>query len=293
MRVAGSNKILRVARNAHIMQLLTILYLTNFERFCFRCLLSIVLNKPKKQSLSMMQGTSAAPFPCSISSNAAEEERARHQSTAIRLSNYGVALMEQEQHVPAVEALSRALKMCRQIMNEAEDFPAPMSTSLDACMEASRLARRKTDSPLGQRYLHQQAIRIPLDMGYNYRACVMLSTMVTFNLALAKQLTSVQGLAADSKAMLRKASKLYELAFSMQQEEEFDGNTLFTLATVNNLGLIHSQLNDNMAADKCFEYLLSTLMYLTNSGGERHAFFDGFFRNATTLIQKSKAAPAA
>lgn len=229
-----------------------------------------------------------------MSSAVVEDERLLRQSTAIRLSNYGVALMEQGEQVPALESFSRALKMCRQIMDEADDFQAPMSTSLDACMEASRLACKTNPCiPRGDRYLYEQAIRIPLDLGSNYRACVMVSTMVTFNLALAQQLTSVSGFAADPKSMLHKAAKLYELAFSMQQEEEFDQNTLFTLATVNNLGLIHSQLNDRKAADQCFEYLLSTLMYLANSNGERHAFLDGFFRNATSQIQKSQAAPAA
>lgn len=248
---------------------------------------------PPASALSLSLALS--PFEeVSTSCHALNEERVRHQSTAIRMSNYGVALMEQGQIIPAVGALSRALKMCRRMMDEAEDYPAPMSTSLDACMEASRMKPKK-DSRLtrGERYLYQQAVRIPVDVGSNYRACVMVSTMVTFNLALAKQLTAVQGLAADPKVMLRKASKLYELAFHMQQEEKFDDNTLFALATVNNLGLIHSQLNDRMAADQCFEYLLSTLMYLTNSGEERHHFFDGFLRNATTQIQKSESAPAA
>jgi tetratricopeptide (TPR) repeat protein len=291
---------------------------TNFEHFCFLCWLSIVLNQPSSTMQETLPAFSftelpCAPFmDCSPPINTAEEERALRHSTAIRLSNYGVALMEQGQHAPAVDALGRALKMCRNIMDEAEDDDVPwqtmMSTSLDACMEASRLAwstccsnNNQADSSRltrGERYLYQQAIRIPLTVGSNYRACVMLTTMVTFNLALAKQLTASSMMQADDYSrsmMLRKASKLYELAFSMQQEEEFDQNTLFTLATVNNLGLIHSQLKDSHAADQCFEYLLSTLMYLTNSnaGGGRPAFLDGFFRNATTLIQKSQSAPAA
>lgn len=232
-----------------------------------------------------------------------EEERSYRQQRATHLSNYGVAMIEKGQHGEAIDALSHALKMCRQNMDEAEDFRVSMSTSFDACMEASRKATVPNfDACLsrGERYFYQQAIRIPLTIGSSYRACVMVSTMVTFNLALANQLASVKKVAepAEAQAMLRKAVKLYELAFSMQQEEQFDGNTLFTLATVNNLGLIHSQLNDRMAANKCFEYLLSTLMYLNNTtaGGcppSGKELFDGFLRNASSLIQKSASAPAA
>ncbi len=214
--------------------------------------------------------------------------------TAITLSNSGVALMERGELNAALGALSHSLKFCHIIMDKAMDSSSPMNTSLDACMEASRSGKVDTSRCAGERYLYQQAVRIPLDVGSNYRACVMISTLVTFNFALANHRISTLKAAdpAEAQQMLRNAAKLYELAFSMQQEEGFTNNTLFTLATVNNLGLIHSQLNDRTAANQCFEYLLSTLMYLTDCS-KGSDFFDGFFRNATTLIPKTESAPAA
>jgi tetratricopeptide (TPR) repeat protein len=217
------------------------------------------------------------------------------QRHVIGYNNYGVSLIESGNYDIAISALSKSLKTCRQIMDEADDFPAPIATCLDSCMEQSRavgadFCRDRCDSQ-SEQYLYRQAIRIPMVVGSNYRACVLVSTIVTFNLALANQLASMGKL--ESETMLRKAVKLYELAFSMQQEENFDSNTLFTLATVNNLGLVHSRLNDRNAASKCFEYLLSTLMYLTDCSGNQTFEFDGFFRNASTLIHKPFSAAAA
>lgn len=222
------------------------------------------------------------------------ENHDERQRMAVDLSNSGVACLELGDYNAAVQALSRSLKYCHVIMDEAEDTEIPIQTSLDACLQASSSTKVQEPSSSRERYLYQQAARIPLCVGSNYRAAVLVSTLVTFNLALAYQLTSMYKAAepAQAQTLLMKAVKLYELAFSMQQEEGFDNNTLFTLATVNNLGLIHSQLNDRTAANQCFQYLLSTLLYLTGSSNGSE-LFDGFFRNAHAMIPKSESAPAA
>lgn len=235
--------------------------------------------------------------PTTIMDAPTESCKDRHfqqQRVAISLSNSAVVFMERAEYNAAIGTLSHSLKFCNIIMDEAHDFSAPMTATLDGCMEASRSSHGGTRLHTGERYLYQQAVRIPLDMGSSYHSCVMISTLVTFNLALAYQLngTSKATNPTEVPIMLRKAAKLYELAFGMQQAEGFDNNTLFTLATVNNLGLIHSQLNDRPAADQCFEYLLSTLMYLTDCS-KGSDLFDEFFCNASALTPNSESAPAA
>lgn len=222
------------------------------------------------------------------------DDHDERQRIAVDLSNSGVACLEHGDYNAAVQALSRALKYCHLIMDEATDSVAPINASLDACLQASRSANAQVQTSPCERYLYQHAARIPLNVGSNYRAAVLVSTLVTFNLALAYQLMSTYKAADPTEAqiLLMKAVKLYELAFSMQQEEGFDNNALFTLATVNNLGLIHSQLNDRTAANQCFQYLLSTLLYLTDSSNSNE-LFAGFYRNASSMIPKSESAPAA
>lgn len=242
-----------------------------------------------------MQHYSQAPvtsLPTSL--DAVPEDHNERQRIAVELSNSGVNCLERGDYHAAVQALSRSLKYCHLIMDEAKDSMTPTSTTLDACLQAPRSTHVQAPASPCERYLYQQAARIPLHVGSNYRAAVLVSTLVTFNLALAYQLMSTYKAAEPTEAqiLLMKAVKLYELAFSMQQEEGFDNNALFTLATVNNLGLIHSQLNDRTAANQCFQYLLTTLLYLRDSSNGNE-LFDGFFRNANSMIPKSESAPAA
>jgi hypothetical protein len=122
--------------------------------------------------------------------------------------------------------------------------------------------------------MYKQVIRIPVNVESHYRAAVMVSSMIIFNLALAHQLPSM--VRDNRETALRKAAKLYELSFKMQRDEFFDSNTMFTLAIVNNLGPIHHQLDDKETASKCFEHLLSTLMFLINCGDGHATNVDGF-----------------
>jgi hypothetical protein len=177
-------------------------------------------------------------------------------------------------------------------MNQADDQQEEIKTSMDQCMANSRPASDYCHNPLYEngRFLYRHAIRVPVNVECHYRATVMVCSTMIFNLALAHQLAAT---ASDNReSTLCRAATLYELAFNMQRE--FDSNMLFTLATVNNLGLIHHQLDDTETASKFFEHLLSTLMLLTDCGEGHTSDFEGFLRNASTVnFQTCPAAAAA
>ena len=165
------------------------------------------------------------------------------QRRAINHNNCDVSLIERGNYEYAAVALASALKTCRKMMDETCDYSEPITTSLDQCMEESRAQGnfyRDSCGDLNEQFLYEQAILLPMNLGCrSYKTSVMISSMVTLNLALANQLFAMNHKESND-ALLRKAAKLYELGFSMQQEENFDNNTLFTLATVNNMGLIHN-----------------------------------------------------
>ena len=60
------------------------------------------------------------------------------------------------------------------------------------------------------------------------------------------------------------------------------------MATINHLGLIYQSLDENAAAGKCFQQLLSTLIFLIErcerSTAALAVEFDGSFRNTSHLI---------
>ena len=123
----------------------------------------------------------------------------------------------------------------------------------------------------------------------------MISCIIVFNLALAQHNFSMTTKNTENQLLaLGKACRLYELAFNLHRNElEGSNDMLFRLAIVNNLGLVHKSLDDMEAANKCFEVVLSTLLYLVDQGHVTTFPLDNFFMNTTYLVGKQSVAPAA
>jgi hypothetical protein len=209
---------------------------------------------------------------------------------AIQQNNSAVSLIAAGGYDAAISALISALETCKQIMGEAYEHHQPIKTSVDQCMTQSSAAQAKTSNEAEyDQYMYRQAIHIPLTIESSYQASIMV--MIIFNLALAHQLSAV--VSDKEKSKFRKAAKLYELSFTMQRNENFDNVVVFTMATMNNMGLIYHKLNDGETANKCFQHLLSTLMFLIDCGEGDVYELDGFLRNVFNLIYEPCSAAAA
>jgi tetratricopeptide (TPR) repeat protein len=226
------------------------------------------------------------------------------QQDAIQHNNTAVSLVAAGEYNTAIQELSFALKAYKQVLSGTKGIPHPVKTSLDQCMAHSFAGA--ADCPKeaclvnDQHYMYGHAIRIPLDIEstMHHQASVMVSSMVIFNLALAHHLSALASNIQHQSKKLHKAATLYELAYNSQCDAQLENNVLFTMAAANNLGLIYHQLEDEAAATKCFQHLLSTVMFMVHygaaevcCGGEE---LDGYLRNVTKhLVSESCAAPAA
>ncbi len=80
----------------------------------------------------------------------------------------------------------------------------------------------------------------------------------------------------------------------MSHEEQLESSTLFSMTCINNVGLIYQDLRDIVAAQKCFEHLLSTLMFLVDCAEtDVVPDMDGFFMNTSHLVVKQTSTAAA
>ena len=100
-----------------------------------------------------------------------------------------------------------------------------------------------------------------------------------------------------AKKLFLRSRKLYELAFEMHLDESCDVNLLFTLALINNLGLVYDVLGQKQRSKTCFKNMFSTMMYLMDSN-ESHTVkeWDGLLSNVMDILfqqQRKIAAPAA
>jgi len=96
------------------------------------------------------------------------------------------------------------------------------------------------------------------------------------------------------KKLFLRSRKLYELAFEMHLDADVD--LLFTLALINNLGLIYYTVNERDRSRTCFKNMFSTMMYLMDSNESQSIKeWDGLLSNAMDILKigNEVAAPAA
>jgi hypothetical protein len=109
-----------------------------------------------------------------------------------------------------------------------------------------------------------------------------LTIVVMYNLALSFHLSALQTLSHDR---LISAQQFYEHAFRIHLQESCDATLLYSLALMNNLGLIYRLLRDQDRSDKCFQNMLATMMFLLEADEARMIKqWDGFLSNVMGCI---------
>jgi hypothetical protein len=225
--------------------------------------------------------------------------------SAIELNNTVVGLITSGDYMRAIVPLSNALKItkksCSMAIEEAQDDCCAQHqrmASLDMCI-AHTPSECLSPKDGDEHYIHREAICIPLSFLLDSSQpkqdvpAVLLTAVILFNLALLHQLSAQDG--ENHQAKLTKAAQLYTLVDEVQFGIGFGNNVWFAMAAVNNLGLVHTQLQDATNAKRCFESLLAMLMFSTEGAQKRSVDFDGFLRNVSSFISTSLfiGAPAA
>jgi tetratricopeptide (TPR) repeat protein len=228
---------------------------------------------------------------------------------ASRMNNGGVALMKRANYSEAIASYTAALAKVKQMLIEDEND----EDSSDVADEQSggssdSIAFAQDDFPTGAESDSKELMmsdpnsrsifcRPILLRNRNEKACVELynkfSFAIMFNLALAHHLSGMK-CTESKRGKLRKALRLYEFAYSIQMQEDVQLQITYTLGMVNNLGHIQELLGEEQKAQQCFQHLLSTLMYVMESGEESNeGQWDVFLHNVTHLVLRETSMAAA
>jgi hypothetical protein len=146
---------------------------------------------------------------------------------------------------------------------------------------------------------HRFVYKTPLQLSEsatiaNYTSSVEISIAFMFNLALSHHLHALRyDDARNREDVLREAIQLYELAYTVQMQEEVDLSFECTMAITNNLGQIHHLLGDQEMSSQCFQHLLSTILLVQSYGEPTACQTEGFVQSVSHLILKKSVAPAA
>jgi hypothetical protein len=232
------------------------------------------------------------------------------QLLAIRLNNLGVASIHNGgDFQQVISYLSDAVKTCKETMisdvdNADIDIDDTKSIfNLTDCMAVSpgiisHVPLVDTTYLSGNKhsFIYQHAIVIPESSVAQTNTCPSnktISGIVIFNLALTYHLYALK---THAPQKLRKAAKLYGLGFDLHNDTSVSTSPIFLLATINNMGHVYQSLKEAHLASTCFDYLLSTLMYMVDSGQgaciQKGEDLGDFFENTTDFICQQGRSPA-
>jgi tetratricopeptide (TPR) repeat protein len=239
-----------------------------------------------------------------------------------KLNNAGASDLVNGMYANAVDAFTGSLRIVKSALSvlaaERElvptQHPLEMQKKCSAVIPATRLT--KPHSLVGCRTSSLRGLYVsPLFLSEcadyeRYETTVEASVAIMFNLALAHHLNALSGYVYGQEGMklaaapvhglstLEQAIALYELAYTVQMQEDAELSVEFTMAIINNLGHIHRLIGDEEKSSQCFRHLLSTIVFLQSYGGDQSsncsvALSDTFVYSISHLILRETAAAAA
>jgi tetratricopeptide (TPR) repeat protein len=258
---------------------------------------------------------------------AAKSELQAAKSELTELNNAGSLYISNGQFADAIRCFTSGLRIARNMIQSEQnncDESLPTTTDDDAGYQADQwmtieLEIGGGDVEAAEFFYQVQALNCMSDrQDLVYRKPIVLaeddassytlnaySFLTVFNLALAHHLDALSKevtseITSDSSCcQFQAALSLYELAYSLQMQDDACVTALHACAIINNIGQVQRKLKNDEIAERCFEHLLSMLMVVIGSGEGNHhddvcRSFAPFFHTVQPFILKTAAsAPAA
>ena len=206
----------------------------------------------------------------------------------MEFNNLGVVQLESGRFIEARQCFAAALNLMKEIIDQEIHTPSsrvgdgrtpvssrvnqPQSCRVRVCApscnqeRASSQAHRDISLQLDSTtpdYVFRSPIYFSEEALINNRlplANLVLSLL--FNLALSHHSIAMQD--PTSTNSLQPALLHYLLAFSVQVQHGIDLSSIHTLGLINNVSQLLNCMGDKERAQRCFEYLLSSLMLLVD-----------------------------
>jgi hypothetical protein len=227
------------------------------------------------------------------------------------LNNTAVLQIQDGEYDTAISTLTKALRTVKLVMSG--DAMIASHISDDDCKSSGLLSSRKFCCEFSSsgassflrtfeegRICKSSVFRDPIHIRgavptSELERCEVISYAILYNLALTHHLESIdEPNQVLQRSLLHKSLALYEHAHHMLMKQDIDAPFLHTMALASNLGHTNHMLGDEERENLCFEYLLSTILYLVYYGeAEQINELDGFLTNIMPLISKDSSAPAA
>jgi tetratricopeptide (TPR) repeat protein len=206
-------------------------------------------------------------------------------------------MMKNGRHEDAINCLISAVQHINENLQLASKSPSNRLES--ASLAASGLIRDDSQAlsvPINSHqdlFVFRNPILVSEDLEgqeFHYHLCVQLAVVAHSNLALSYHLSA---LAIRSVKQLVQALSYYELSYKMLLREQ-EVVVSQAMIILNNIGHIHRVLENEEGARNCFQYLLTTMLFVQQSGqSDRIQNWDSFLSNVMDLMVEGCHAGAA
>lgn len=219
--------------------------------------------------------------------------QAQMRLRAITFNNTATSKMKLEKHEQSIQLLSSALKSLKQDIDRASP---DIDANVGSCKICEDLDRHFSDILRSSggcnqmrdgSYLFTRALSIPRKAAQSPESNALLSKIVMFNLALSHQMVAAQrsGVVADN--FLRKACRLYQLAYRVQTPTQPQSERQLLPALVNNMSVVYSRIHETERATRAFGGLITLVMNANAIGDPTYrtnANIECFLSNACNAV---------
>ncbi|CAB9515612.1 expressed unknown protein [Seminavis robusta] len=235
--------------------------------------------------------------------------------SAVHMNLRGVQHLEANRFLEAITEFSRALTTVKTVLSQQDSngnlimetdeyatkeprlifqFAEPDDDDDDDEDEDSSSMKVDQQQEEGSPFIFKSAIvasfscrASPAQDQDDFHSLVKFSSSILFNLALSYHLAAMEHASSNEqkmKRLLQKALTFYKLAYTMMQDTKNNG-VMETMAIANNLGHVQLTVGDSDKARQCYEHLLSTIMFVADTG-DRNSIpqFDGFFHSVQAVV---------
>jgi hypothetical protein len=225
--------------------------------------------------------------------------------TAIASSNEAVHHLDSGDLSSGVGCLSNALMMIMKAITEASAADSKCTLHHGCCEGQSYVSTEPVliSHPfmLQSSYVYRYASRISTKgLVHCPENCSTISAIIVYHLALVHHLQALQTEGShESVTSLKKAARLYEHSYQLHMNESGTVDDRRAMGLLNNLAHVNHMLHDESKANKCWQMLLSLILYVreyrvSEEHEEIRSDVHGFLTNVTHLMLKaSVSAPAA
>jgi tetratricopeptide (TPR) repeat protein len=190
-------------------------------------------------------------------------------SDIMAFNNLGAQHIQTGDYQTATEYLSAALKLSKQQSNADcleeynEVYHHSVTTNIDTWMSQNYCCVSDSiDSSHGE-FVYRDPILILSNASASSHD-LAIPIVITFNLGLTYYLLgTTMDHTVDRLVLLRSSMRLYQYSFRLQRSlGRASRSPRYFMATINNAGIVYSNLGETRNADQCFQQLLTLLMYM-------------------------------